>query len=133
MSLVRVATALILDDKKRVLFGVRRTDKRFPWHSETPGGKLEAGESFEGALRRELLEELGVDSTNEDFVGRRVIALEDTLEVRMYRVILHGIPQALDHYELLYRHPRDLLGRAPCTPAFYALYKPMAEYIKRLT
>jgi 8-oxo-dGTP diphosphatase len=59
-AIVRVAVALLVRDSS-VLMGERRPDKVYPLHWEFPGGKIEAGETAQDALRRELREELGIE------------------------------------------------------------------------
>lgn len=59
---VRVAAAVVWHDGK-LLLTRRPPGGRHSLKWEFPGGKLEAGESFESALRRELREELGVGAT----------------------------------------------------------------------
>jgi 8-oxo-dGTP diphosphatase len=56
-----VAAALILRDDE-VLIGQRRPDQPMASLWEFPGGKIEAGESPQQALARELSEELGIDA-----------------------------------------------------------------------
>jgi 8-oxo-dGTP diphosphatase len=62
-----VAAALILRGQE-VLIGQRRPDQPMALQWEFPGGKIEAGESPEQALARELDEELGIHAT----IGPRV-------------------------------------------------------------
>jgi 8-oxo-dGTP diphosphatase len=57
-----VAAALIVRDGA-VLIGQRRPDQPMALMWEFPGGKIEAGESPEQALARELDEELGIRAT----------------------------------------------------------------------
>ena len=57
-----VVAALILRGDE-VLICQRRPDQPLALKWEFPGGKMEAGESAEQALRRELQEELGIDAT----------------------------------------------------------------------
>jgi 8-oxo-dGTP diphosphatase len=52
----------ILERNGRVLICRRRADQPHPLKWEFPGGKVEAGETARAALRRELLEELGIES-----------------------------------------------------------------------
>ena len=61
MAEVHVAVGVVVDGEKRVLIS-RRADAAHQgglW--EFPGGKVEAGESVNGALQRELKEELDIE------------------------------------------------------------------------
>jgi 8-oxo-dGTP diphosphatase len=62
-----VAAALILREGE-VLIGQRRADQPMALQWEFPGGKIEAGESPEQALARELDEELGIKAV----IGPRI-------------------------------------------------------------
>jgi 8-oxo-dGTP diphosphatase len=57
-----LVTAGILRDGDRVLICQRRAGSRFALKWEFPGGTVEAGESPEDCLRRELAEELGIEA-----------------------------------------------------------------------
>ena len=57
---VEVAVGVLMDAAGRFLLTTRPPGKVYAGYWEFPGGKLEAGESVEQALRRELLEEIGV-------------------------------------------------------------------------
>ncbi len=99
MKVVVVAGAIERDGR---YLAARRT--RPDWAAgrwEFPGGKVEAGESEESALSRELHEELGVDTE----IVRRVSgewALHDNLVLHLYVVhLLSGEPRALDHHDEL--------------------------------
>lgn len=58
-----VAAAALIDADGRVLLAQRPPGKSMAGLWEFPGGKLDAGETPEGALVRELAEELGIDIT----------------------------------------------------------------------
>lgn len=60
---IRVAAGLIMDARGRILLGQRPDGKAWPGWWEFPGGKIEAGETVEQALVRELDEELGIQAT----------------------------------------------------------------------
>ena len=62
MKLVLVAAVVLVDADGRVLLAQRPEGKAMAGLWEFPGGKVEAGETPEAALIRELHEELGIDT-----------------------------------------------------------------------
>ncbi len=60
-KILDVAVGVLLEADGRFLLTSRPPGKVYAGYWEFPGGKLEAGESVEQALRRELHEELGID------------------------------------------------------------------------
>lgn len=76
---VDVAVGLLIAPSGEFLLTSRPDGKVYAGYWEFPGGKLEAGESVEQALRRELLEEIGV------YIG----------PVQMWREKLVDYPHAL--------------------------------------
>ena len=66
--MIEVAAGVVRDGRGRVLIARRKTDVRGQWVEleglwEFPGGKREAGETYEACLRRELMEELNLNVT----------------------------------------------------------------------
>ena len=62
MNILLVVACALVDTDRRVLIAQRPEGKSLAGLWEFPGGKLEAGESPEAALIRELEEELGVST-----------------------------------------------------------------------
>lgn len=58
---VDVAVGVLIDAAGDFLLTSRPAGKVYAGYWEFPGGKLEAGETVEAALRRELHEELGIE------------------------------------------------------------------------
>lgn len=58
--ITEVAVGILVDAQGRYLLTSRPAGKVYAGYWEFPGGKLEAGEDVEQALRRELQEEIGV-------------------------------------------------------------------------
>jgi 8-oxo-dGTP diphosphatase len=66
-KIVEVAVGILTvrtQGKDLYLMTTRPEDKVYAGYWEFPGGKLEAGESVEAALRRELIEEIGLTIRN---------------------------------------------------------------------
>ena len=62
MKIVLVSAVALIDPDGRVLLAQRPEGKSMAGLWEFPGGKIEAGETPEVALIRELQEELGIDT-----------------------------------------------------------------------
>jgi 8-oxo-dGTP diphosphatase len=67
--LVLVAAAALVRSDGRLLLAQRPKGKAMAGLWEFPGGKVEAGESPQGALVRELLEELGITVQETDMAA----------------------------------------------------------------
>jgi len=99
---IDVVCALIEDKHGRVLACRRGPGRALAGFWEFPGGKLEAGEAPEAALRRELREELACDVR----LGQRLTTVEhrdDHLHIRLlaWRCELSGsTPEPREHAEL---------------------------------
>jgi 8-oxo-dGTP diphosphatase len=59
-AITEVAVGVLIDADGRFLLTSRPEGKVYAGYWEFPGGKLETGETVEQALRRELIEEIGV-------------------------------------------------------------------------
>ncbi|MBM7051263.1 MULTISPECIES: (deoxy)nucleoside triphosphate pyrophosphohydrolase [unclassified Rothia (in: high G+C Gram-positive bacteria)] len=105
---VQVVGAAIVDSLEhptKILVGQRSAPEKVAGLWEFPGGKVDAGESCQQALLRELTEELGVTAT----LGREIAGphaqgwqLTDRHAMRVwFAEISSGEPQPLqDHHEL---------------------------------
>ncbi len=60
-SVIHVAVGVLIDETDCVLLARRQKGTHLEGCWEFPGGKVEAGETVEAALARELSEELGVE------------------------------------------------------------------------
>lgn len=62
LPIVLVAAAALINDKSEILLAQRPKGKSMAGLWEFPGGKVDAGETPEFALMRELEEELGIET-----------------------------------------------------------------------
>ncbi len=113
-----VVAAVIFDDDGRILLTKRAEDTHMGGLWEFPGGKVENGESYSGALVRELHEELGISVET----GRPLtfaIHKENNLEILLLffsAVITDGRPRSLEGQEILWVRS-DELTNYPMPPA----------------
>lgn len=83
----RVAVGVIYDAQGRVLLAQRPADKPYAGYWEFPGGKIEASETSEQALRRELYEELGIEIDDAfPWLVRQFTYPTRTVELKFFRI-----------------------------------------------
>jgi 8-oxo-dGTP diphosphatase len=94
--LVHVVAGIVRDERGRILLAQRPPGKHLAGLWEFPGGKSEPGEAPEHALRRELAEEIGIQSGNVEALiavpwhyPEKSILL-DVYSVRDWRGDVHG-------------------------------------------
>lgn len=104
-----VAAALYGRDG-RILIAQRPPGKHMAGRWEFPGGKVDAGESEEAALARELREELGIEVTASHSFMRLAHSYNDRdVELSMWIVDAYrGEPQSLDGQGLKWVEPARL-------------------------
>lgn len=117
----------LLEREGSVLVDRRRRGTHLEGLWEFPGGKVEPGEAPEGALIRELREELGVDS---EVLGQ-VATVEHAypefdLSLALYAVRFSGEPQALEVAEVRWV-PLMELSALPMPPADVPLVAAVLE------
>jgi len=114
---VTTVVAAVIERDGQVLIGQRPAGKRHSLKWEFPGGKVEPGESPEGALRRELDEELGIQAAIGDriadyeyaYPGREPIRLiffavgefAGTMENRVFEQVRWETRERLPSYDFL--------------------------------
>lgn len=97
-----VVAGVIRREDGQLLITQRRAGDTLGGYWEFPGGKVEPGEDFVTALRRELREEIGVECQIGPEIHRFVHPYPDR-DVRLYffaAQIITGEPQALDVADL---------------------------------
>lgn len=109
VSVVEVAAALV-EEAGRLLIARRPAGVHLAGLWEFPGGKREAGESWEECLARELREELGIEVAVDGEVRRvRHDYPDRTIEIRFFRCRrLAGEPRPLKVAEIAWVAPSDL-------------------------
>jgi 8-oxo-dGTP diphosphatase len=108
----RVVAAAVVDREGRVLIAQRPPGKWQAGRWEFPGGKLEAGEDEQQALRRELEEELGIHVR----AATRVLEVahnypDRSVVIALWLVLRYdGTPTGLDGQALRWVEPGALTG-----------------------
>jgi len=91
-----VVVAAVIEDSHRFLVTRRPAGVHLAGMWEFPGGKIDPDETHEAALRRELLEELGVKAAVGECIYRTRHAYPDrTIALYFYRCSLDSAPRPL--------------------------------------
>ena len=116
MDLLPVVAVALIDADGRVLVQQRPAGKPMAGLWEFPGGKVEAGETPEAALIRELREELGIDTQAACLAPATFASapLNDRHLILLLYVCRRwrGIPCALEGGALRWLRPAELHGIA---------------------
>lgn len=98
----RIGVAVIRNDRQEILIDRRRNEGLMGGMWEFPGGKIEAGETVEACIKREVLEELGIAIE----VGKHLITIDHTYTHFHLTLIAHhcrylaGEPQPIECQEI---------------------------------
>ena len=125
INIFRVTAAVIEKDGK-ILIAKRRIGDRHGGRWEFPGGKIDAGETPEECLKRELKEELGIEAEIGELICSSTFKyMFVPLELLVYKVRhISGKFRALDHDELKWVEPSEL--------AKYDFVKADVKVVKKL-
>jgi 8-oxo-dGTP diphosphatase len=115
MKTLLVAAAAIVNDDNEVLLAQRPKGKRLAGMWEFPGGKVEADESPEEALARELHEELGITVATRDMESFWFLSHDYHKEFGFHLLMpvylvrtWKGTPQALEHDQIIWERPEAM-------------------------
>ncbi len=101
-----VAAGIVFNEKGQFLLAQRPVGKSYAGHWEFPGGKLEAGESAQEALERELKEELGI-SVQGCVYWKQLEHPYPKVRVRLFFYKVHawdGVPAGLEGQVLAWQN-----------------------------
>ena len=134
MQKILVAAAILLKPSGEVFIAERPADKIWPGYWEFPGGKIEAMETPEIALRREIQEEIGIT------LGRvePFSFLSETREKEGYHVIVlcylcrqwQGEPRPLENQRMAWTRP-EALDEYRLLPSNVDIAKQLREHLCR--
>ena len=130
---VTVVAAALVDPDGRVLLAQRPEGKSLAGLWEFPGGKLEADETPEHALIRELDEELGIELCPTCFAPLGFVShAYEKFHLLMLLYIAHrweGIPSSREGQALTWKRPRDMRSM-PMPPADLPLIPVLEEALR---
>jgi 8-oxo-dGTP diphosphatase len=129
-TMLFVVAVALTNQAGEILVQRRPEGKQMAGLWEFPGGKVDAGESPESALARELEEELGIEVLPENLVP--ITFASEPLGDRNLLLLLYrctkwnGEPTALDSPELRWLLPADMAG-LPMPPADVPLVRALQK------
>jgi 8-oxo-dGTP diphosphatase len=106
-----IVTAAVIEKDGRILIAKRKQGWRFAGKWEFPGGKIEPDETPEECLRRELREELGIETEiGEFFCSSTYRYSHATVQLLVYRAYhISGEYTLHDHQEIRWVLPEEML------------------------
>ena len=132
-TMLFVVAAALTNQAGEILLQRRPEGRQMAGLWEFPGGKVDAGESPESALVRELNEELGINVDPQKL--QPMTFASEPLEERNLLLLLYicrewqGEPQPLDAPEIRWLHPSDM-HKLPMPPADKPLVVALENLLK---
>lgn len=132
MKIVLVVACALVDADRRVLIAQRPEGKQLAGLWEFPGGKVEAGETPEVALIRELREELGIE-TKEACLAPLSFASHTYEDFHLLMPLYvcrkwQGTPLSTEHTAIKWVRPQALRDY-PMPPADEPLIAPLCDLL----
>lgn len=125
--LTEVVAAVLTRANGEVMLASRPPGKVYAGYWEFPGGKVEAGETLQAALARELTEELGIAVVRAERWITRVFAYEHaTVRLNFFRVVeWQGEPHPHEGQTLSWQLPAQVTV-SPLLPANFPIVKALS-------
>lgn len=111
MSMLEVVCGIIRNTEGKILACRRGLERHLGGLWEFPGGKIDAGETAEAALARELQEELGIVVRVGEQLAAAVEWTDGAVSIRLrgfFCEISKGAPHAHEHEEIRWCEPSEL-------------------------
>jgi len=111
---MQIVTAAVMEKEGKILIAKRGKGDHFESKWELPGGKLEAGETLEECLQRELFEEFGIETRIGECIGEneceyshmsirlvvyRAFHITGEFVAKVHETIRWVMPHELDAYD----------------------------------
>lgn len=105
-----IGVAIIKNELGQILIDKRLPKGNFGGYWEFPGGKLEADETIQGCIKREIMEELAIEiEVEKNFVTIEYIYSELKLTLEVYECRhLKGVPQPIECEEIRWVNLEEL-------------------------
>jgi len=106
----QIGVAVIYDSQGKILIDRRQQGGEMGGLWEFPGGKIEAGETIEECIQREIKEELAIEIR----VGERLTTIEHTYDTFQVTLYVHdcqyvsGTPQTIECEEIHWVDPAQM-------------------------